>query len=758
MRRLPSLLATLALPWVALPSVARPAVAQPAPTVVPRPGLVIARSVRVQPGTYHLSAPTDPDSALIVVRGDDVTVDMRGVTLVGAPEAAEPDEATGVAVRVAGGRNVTVRGATIRGYRVAILAEGTRGLTLVDNDVSHTWKPRLFSLIQHESLVDWLSYHKNEADEWRRFGAGIYLADVRGGEIRGNTAEQGMNGLLMTRTDSLLVWNNVFSFNSGLGIGMYRSSHNRILHNRADYDVRGYSHGFYRRGQDSAALLMFEQCTHNVVAYNSMTHGGDGLFLWAGQQTMDTGQGGGNDNLFYGNDFSYAPTNGMEATFSRNTFAANRVWGSDHGLWGGYSYESRVIGNDFRFNRIGIAIEHGQGNAIVGNTFTGDSTAISLWANPIEPSDWGYPKHRDTRSRDYRIVGNVFAEHRVGVRAANTSGLVVTDNVFTGVDSATVIPDSTGLTLARNRTLTHLAPDSLPEQRPYLDSLLQLVRPLTGARIMPWAEPLSTSDRRTIVVDAWGPYDWRSPKLWPADSGRGATIRLQVLGPEAVDPSTNGTWRVVERRGIARLSRERGRVPDTIVVTPAADAAGDWALMLEYRGAATESPRGERRAAGVPYRFAYEHFAPRIEWRERWFAWSDSTRDPQRDSAAFLALLRGTPALERRTPRLDVEGYGPPVRGLPAERVALEATGTVTLPAGAYTLRTISDDAIRVWVDGRLAIDAWAPHESAVSYAALGGGPHELRVQYVQLGGWHELRLDVLRGAVRHSEGSPGPH
>ena len=165
---------------------------------------------------------------------------------------------------------------------------------------------------------------------------------------------------------------------------------------------------------------MYEQSCRNVVAYNSMTHGGDGLFLWAGQSTMDTGEGGANDNLFYGNDFSFAPTNGMEATFSRNTFIANRVEGSDHGLWGGYSFDSKVIGNDFRRNRIGIAIEHGQNNEICDNRFAGDSTAISLWANPIEPSDWGYPKHRDTRSRDYTITSNLFVgrARRACARAA----------------------------------------------------------------------------------------------------------------------------------------------------------------------------------------------------------------------------------------------------------------------------------------------------------------------------------------------------
>src|SRR6185369_13748153 len=170
----------------------------------------------------------------------------------------------------------------------------------------------------------------------------------------------------------------------------------------------------------------------NVVAYNSMTHGGDGLFLWAGQTTMDTGIGGANDNLFFGNDFSFAPTNGMEATFSRNVFVANRVEGSEYGLWGGYSYGSRIVGNDFSRNRTGIAIEHGQENIVSGNRFTGDSVAVSLWANAIEPSDWMYPKRRDTRSRDYRLLDNVFRGNRVALRAVNTRGVVVNGNALAG--------------------------------------------------------------------------------------------------------------------------------------------------------------------------------------------------------------------------------------------------------------------------------------------------------------------------------------
>jgi len=674
------------------------------PAIRLEPGLVITRSVRVLPGTYRLPASASLDSAAIVIRGDGITVDLTGATLLGAAPDALPDRGAGVAIRIDGGRNITVRNAKIRGYKIGILAAGTRGLTLTGNDASHNWKPRLYSQIEHESLVDWLSYHQNDTDEWHRYGAGFYLSGVRGGEIRGNTVEQGMNGLLLTRSDSLRIRENTFSFNSGLGIGLYRSSDNVIANNRLEFNVRGYSHRFYRRGQDSAALLLYEQSDRNIVAWNAATHGGDGLFLWAGQSTMDTGKGGANDNVFFANDFSWAPTNAMEATFSRNSFLANRAMGSEYGLWGGYSFESNVIGNCFGKNRFGIAIEHGQDNRIVANRFDGDSLAIRLWGDSIQPSDWGYPKHRDTRSRDYRIEHNVFAGNQRTVQAANTTGLVALDN------------DS--LPVARSGCTTGVLPAEHASLAPALPGVTQRVP----------ASAFADRDRSAMIVDEWGPFDWRSPKLWPVDSSRAVPLRLAVLGPA-------GRWRVVERRGVARLSDESGRVGDTLIVTPA--TSGDWRVTLEYIGGATVSPRGERRPAGRPYRFSFERFEPAAEWSLRFFSWKDST-----ELARFAAM---PPIVERKASRLDFHWYRPLLPGVPRDKWSLETTSTVTLEPGEYTLRTISDDGIRVFVDGALVIDRWTVHESTVDTAPIGPGRHDIRVEFFQGDGWTELRVEILR-------------
>ncbi|MEO8908746.1 MAG: NosD domain-containing protein [Gemmatimonadaceae bacterium] len=716
-----------------------PASAKTTPTIELRPGLTITRSARIAPRVYRLSAPESLDSAIITISGDDITVDFAGATMEGASPDMSPDAAQGVAIRVDGGRNVRIVNARVRGYKIGILARRTRNLSLSDNDLSYNWKPRLYSSVEHESLGDWLSFHHNEKDEWLRYGAGAYLSDVEGGEIRGNTVTQGMNGLMLVRTNGLRIWNNNFSFNSGVGIGLYRSSGNSIMHNRADYDVRGYSDGFYRRGQDAADLLMYEQSGKNVVAYNSMTHGGDGLFLWAGQTTMDTGEGGANDNLFFMNDFSFAPANGIEATFSRNRFINNYVEGCEYGMWGGYSFGSMILGNRFVDNRTGIAIEHGQSDTIVANIFAGDSTAIRLWADSIEPSDWGYPKHRDTRSKSHQIDGNLIGRGRVGVRAANTAALSVVNNRFIDVDSVAVVRDTSGYSLTDNTSAAD-APWPRRFLRPPKELLGDVPDPLPNG-FMPSRPDTSLSGRprSAIIVDEWGPYDYRSPKLWPVDSTRTIPLRLRTLGPP-------GKWRVASRRGVASLSSEAGAIGDTIAVTPKPDTLGDWELTLEYAGASTVSPRGIVLAAKAPYRFSHGRFEPPIDWTTRFFKWTDTASDSRRTPDAMTLLLRGPPILTEHAPRLDFEG-SQALPHLPRENFALEATGSVDLAPGEYTLRTLSDDGVRVWVDGALVIDDWKPHETALDSIALAGGHHDIRVQYYQIGGSYELRLDIVKGA-----------
>jgi parallel beta-helix repeat protein len=711
-------------------------VAVAAPLQKPTAGMVITRTMTVPAGTHPIAS-ADLDHPAITIRGSNITVDFSGVTLRGGRADADPDTFTGLAVLVDGGENVTIKNLHAHGYKIGVLARKTSRLHITGADLSYNWKPRLYSLVEHESLLDWMSYHHNEKDEWLESGAGIYLADSSGAEIDHTTIVQGQNGLMLARSDNARVWNNNFSFLSGLGIALYRSSGNTIVHNKVDWCVRGYSHTFYNRGQDSAGILVYEQSNKNIVAFNSVTHGGDGLFLWAGQSTMDTGDGGANDNVFYDNDFSFAPTNGMEATFSRNVFYGNRIEECWHGLWGGYSFDSWVVDNRFARNVEAIAIEHGQDNRITENRFDGDETAIRLWKNPTQDPNWEYPKKRDTRSRDYVVTGNTFAGNATALKITETQAVRVFGNVFEKVGTVAILAGD-----ARN---VGIGDEVTVPVRPRPTLEVTLPKPLPGgmdAKI-PDAE---RRGRDAIIVDEWGPYDWKSPKLWPEGRSDATPLTLRVLGPA-------GEWKVASVKG-ATVAPTAGQVPGTITVTPATFAAAtvpkasaapiDFDVRLEYRGAAVVGPRGEQIAAGAPYTFGYSRFFVPGDWQVRYFSYDEAAR-PDKAADAFARVLAGTPVKSEHRDRLDYMSGGAIVEGLPRDRVAIVADGVVDLPPGQYTLRTISDDGIRVWMDDERIIDRWTPHESAIDTAPVSGGRRRFKVEYYEIGGFAELRFEILR-------------
>ncbi len=104
------------------------------------------------------------------------------------------------------------------------------------------------------------------------------------------------------------------------------------------------------------------------------------------------------------------------------------------------------------------------------------------------------------------------------------------------------------------------------------------------------------------------------------------------------------------------------------------------------------------------------------------------------------ANLSGPPALTRTDAIVDFNwGRGNPAPELPAENYSARWTGTIEVPAatGDVVLASLADDGARVWVDGKLVIDAWGPHDLATTEASAvltAGHPHQLRIEYLQLG------------------------
>jgi parallel beta-helix repeat protein len=699
-------------------------------------GMKITRSEKIKKQEYRLDAFPSMDAAAVVIEGNNITVDFNHAVMKGSNAKKYPDEFFGVAVLIKGGKNITIRNLKVKGYKVAVRAANTENLTIENCDFSYNYRQHLNSTQDKEDISDWLSHHQNEKDEWLRYGAAMYLRNCDSLLIRHSKVTGGQNALMMTECGYGKIYNNDFSFNSGLGIGMYRCSFNTVAHNKINFNVRGYSHGVYHRGQDSAGILVYEQSNSNLFYKNSVTHSGDGFFLWAGQTTMDSGKGGCNDNVLFGNDFSYAPTNGVEVTFSRNVITGNRIYECDHGIWGGYSYNTIISDNVFRDNRIAIAIEHGQENEIHHNIFLKDKEAIRLWARKEQPAGWGYAKFRDTRSRDYIIASNNFTGNRLVLNLGRTEKLKVFENIYSGyeelfkMDSAVSGLDTTW----HDEISLRYATDST------------VPAPIIPSPQDPFKGNVSFAGRKNILVTEWGPYDFRSPIIWntnPADSS--SVMNFDLLGPK-------GRWKIKQFRGVKNISATSGVFPAMITAVKPEGRRMDIFIELEYSGSAITTPFGQHISAGKPSLFSFKKFFQPIHFEVVWYAYDFAMHDPITTGQLLPPNVRLRPIKTENVNKLDYAWWG----GIKTEEGEFKqfvtlANGTAEIEKGDYELGVTWDDAVRVYVDGKLVIDEWNPSlykfdESPHKTVKLQlGGRHFFTVEHVEKGGFATISMKLKK-------------
>lgn len=573
--------------------------AQKAP--IPSVGMRITKSIIMAPGFYSLpSSDTNTiqkQGGVIVIEGKNIVVDLAGVVLDGAGNKSSfaPDQFTGIAIEIKlGSSHITIKNATIKGYKIGIKADHVEALTIDNCDLSYNYRDALKSNFEKEDESDWMSFHNNENDEWMRYGAGLYLKNCKGATITNNTVTNGQCGLMLTSCNNALITDNNFSFNSGIGIGLYKSSYNNINHNQLDFNVRGFSYKKYRRGQDSAAILVFEQCNHNIFAFNSATHSGDGFFLWAGQTTMDTGIGGCNDNFIYGNDFSYAPTNGVEVTFSSNLIMKNIITNCDHGVWGGYSYETDITDNIFSGNRIAIAIEHGQNINIALNRFKGDKTGIKLWSRETQPPDWKFAQLKNTASKNYYIATNSFENNNTVYDIMGTDSIYLSGN--TKINTAQQYKLG-----ARIHEL-----DSTKENEEVgldyaIDKRLQKVKatsvPLTSFR----------HGLEEIRITNWGPYNFEYPLVWLKSIDSTGLYHFEVLG------SITASWRLHSMNGFTIVDSLTGVFPATFTALPTSNTGAATTtknIVFEYTGPDYTNQFGVTQKSGSLFSFNSNNLPP----------------------------------------------------------------------------------------------------------------------------------------------------
>ncbi len=623
--------------------------------------------------------------APMVVEG---SLDLKGVVLAGADEGTPPDRFEGIGLLVEGRRGITIRNARLRGFRCAILLRDCEGVVLEDCDVSDNFRQRLKSTPEREDPSDWLWPHENDEQQWRKnYGAGICLENCRGCRVVRCTARRQQNGILLDRCRECRIEGNDASFNSGWGLALWRSDRNRVDANRFDFCVRGYSHGVYDRGQDSAGILVFEQSSGNGFFGNSATHGGDGFFLYAGHETTQrTGEGGCNDNIVLGNDFSHAVANAIEATFSRgNLFAGNRCNGSNYGIWAGYSYASAFQCNEIRDNSVaGIAIEHGESNSIRDNRIEASPRGIWLWWDDdkdLLASAFG--KRHACASRGYRIVANAFRECRTPLLLAQTKDVVLLRNEGLTVekDDGSEVAMGEGPALERD-----LARCELPPREP--------------------------AGRHLIMIDEWGPLDPAAKAVFPREVHGSGACAFHVLGATAYEVEGVPAGFEVERG--PRGFRVRG------------GAAGLHAFSGQVR-------IGDER-------FPFAGALLNAKWRVRWWSW---TQDP-RESGGVAG--GSEPLAEVECDALEFSWrHDAPHAAVPRDGFATRAETRLPLAAGRYELRTKSDDGIRVTLDGKVIQEDWTWHGPTehVTDFEVAAGEHHLVVEHFELDGYAVLILNL---------------
>ena len=376
----------------------------------------IHESCRIAPGEARIG---DASSAgAIRITGRNIEVDFSGFRL----SSGRTDQARykGIGVLIENSENVAVRNLMVSGYKYNILVRNSKGILLSGCDASGSYMKPLLSGEEYDKR-DWLDIFRERI--WRRYGAGISIEQSRNCRVQGCEAHGSGNGLWLVGSSGCLAIDNDFSHNTGWGIWMWKSCGNTIVRNKCDWCVRCENPGRYSKGGDSAGIMLSNGNCRNVIAHNSMRHGGDGFFI-----NGILGTPGSNENMVAFNDGSHSPHNAFESTESRgNRFIGNIASNSGYGFYLGGSTHNQVIGNVVE-NTIewGVSFDTGHDNVISGNEIRRAETGISLW---------GRGKGR-IPSRNNSIVGNVVEDCGKGASLRFTHDTTLVGNTFRRCESA----------------------------------------------------------------------------------------------------------------------------------------------------------------------------------------------------------------------------------------------------------------------------------------------------------------------------------
>lgn len=709
--------------------------------------------VRIAPNAVLKDANGD---GVLHIDADGITVEFApGSILCGATAESPPDQFAGIGIRLHGHKDVTLKNLTVSGFKIAIRADDCPGLTVETSDLSGNYRQHLKSTAQAEDSSDWLFPHNNDKDEWMtQHGAALAVKNASKVTIRHLKVRAGQNGIILDRVTDSAIYDNDCSFLSGWGLALWRSSRNLVCRNALDFCIRGYSHEVYNRGQDSAGLLLFEQCSENVIVENSITHGGDGIFGFAGREALGETPApvpdfsytrtGCNDNVIAENDLSYAAAHGLEMTFSQgNRIVKNRlVSNAVCGIWGGYSNDALIAENTFEDNggmaygmeRGGINIEHGSRNLIVRNTFKGNRCGIHLWWDDDGKmlTMPGVAGAGGGDAADNAITDNTFAGDLLAFQLRDASpgkdrvrGTFIKGNTLTDVREPSAIADGIKVRESGEPPQTTGAVDELGDGS-------------AGRRRLGDTRPVGNRDslagRQNIVMTEWGPWDHESP-LMLATSTRETTHHYKLFN---FPKDAKVTIAIADDR------------PPSEVVAVHYSREGNpqlYDIGIKKPGVAAYTLTAE----GSGFRQQLKATFVKTDWQISLFTWPGEMNPPAPppNLEEWRALANGPKAIHTHYENVSfpfgIAGPSSITRipafvnsGIGGSLYGLIATASISLPAGTWTISTTSDDGIRVIADGKIVIANWTHHgptRDSGSIEIPQSRSVPITVEYFQIGG-----------------------
>jgi hypothetical protein len=419
-------------------------------------------------------------------------------------------------------------------------------------------------------------------------------------------------------------------------------------------------------------------------------------------------------------------------TFSfGNRFIKNRmVENAICGVWGGYSQDTLIAGNEFIGNgemgygleRGGVNIEHGRKNRVIGNTFRGNRCGVHFWwdeEGDFLKKPWG--KANGSDSKDNLIAGNTFEGDELVFHFRGKGDVKLAGNT---------IRDPKKEMQADDAHQVQRSDDPPPQADEPKYEALGETRPV-GARP-------ALRGRDKIVMMEWGPWDHESPLVRMVEARPGAHVYDFHKLPG--EPEVRVTGAIGKLDGAVTDGSGRFIV--------AADQPGVHPYTLSIAGGGfSEQVRGALIVA---------------KWDATFFPWRTGPGekdlvDPREQADAWRALAGGDKAVRVAADRLVFKyGHGGPKdlklgdalkdSAIGGNHFGLIAKTTLPLTRGKWKITTTSDDGVRVLVDGKPVIENFTWHVPTRDEGTFELGADkavEIVVEYFEIDGFAVLDFDI---------------